>query len=125
MCESDTQGVHKRKADSEWWTLHHLVCFSLPHAALEWSGSPYSSFCSSSPSYHGEPVGRVVTLGRLAAMAETTYLTMTREKMLDVRWKADNRDQPDALYYGQRIIDNREFRQATCTPLATGARSSS
>jgi hypothetical protein len=43
-------------------------------------------------------------------MAETTYLTMTREKMLDVRYKADNRDQPDALYYGQRIIGFREFK---------------
>jgi hypothetical protein len=43
-------------------------------------------------------------------MAETTYLTMSREKMLDVRYKADNRDQPDALYYGQRIIGYREFK---------------
>jgi hypothetical protein len=43
-------------------------------------------------------------------MAETTYLTMTRNQMLDVRWKADNRDQPDALYYGQRIIGYREYK---------------
>jgi hypothetical protein len=43
-------------------------------------------------------------------MAETTYLTMTREQMLAVRWRADNRDQPDALYYGQRIIGYREFK---------------
>jgi hypothetical protein len=42
-------------------------------------------------------------------MAETTYLTMTREKMLDVRWKADNREQPDALYSGQRIIGYSEY----------------
>jgi hypothetical protein len=43
-------------------------------------------------------------------MAETTYITMTREEMLDVRWKADNREQPDALYYGQRIIGYREWK---------------
>jgi hypothetical protein len=42
-------------------------------------------------------------------MSETTYLTMTREEMLDVRWKADHRDQPDALLYGQRIIGFSEF----------------
>jgi hypothetical protein len=43
-------------------------------------------------------------------MAETTYLTMTREKMLDVRHKADNREQPDSLCYGQRIIGYRELK---------------
>ena len=30
------------------------------------------------------------------AVAESFYLTMTRDQMLDVRYHADNRDQPDA-----------------------------
>jgi hypothetical protein len=42
-------------------------------------------------------------------VAETVYLTMTRQQLLDVRAKASHRDQPDALYYGQRIIGYHEF----------------
>ena len=35
---------------------------------------------------------------------------MTREQMLDVRHKADHRDQPDALFHGQRIIGYSEWK---------------
>jgi hypothetical protein len=42
-------------------------------------------------------------------MAETVHLSMTRQQLLDVRARADHRDQPDALYYGQRIIGYHEF----------------
>jgi hypothetical protein len=31
-------------------------------------------------------------------MAETVCLTMMREQMPDVRWKADTRDQPGSVY---------------------------
>jgi hypothetical protein len=42
-------------------------------------------------------------------MAETVYLTMSRQHMLDIRAKADLSGQPNALYYGQRIIGYHEF----------------
>ena len=35
---------------------------------------------------------------------------MTRQQMLDSRAKAGHRDQPDALYYGQRSIVYNEFK---------------
>jgi hypothetical protein len=43
-------------------------------------------------------------------MAETVYLSMTRQQMLRLRTKAGHRDQPDVLYYGQRIIGYHEFK---------------
>jgi hypothetical protein len=36
--------------------------------------------------------------------------TMTHEQMLELQWKADNRDQPDSLYPGQRIVGSRMWR---------------
>jgi hypothetical protein len=42
-------------------------------------------------------------------MSDTIHEAMTRDDMLDVRWKADNRDQPESLYHGQRIIGYSEF----------------
>jgi hypothetical protein len=35
---------------------------------------------------------------------------MTREKMLELRWKAAHSDQPGALYHGQRIIGYGEWK---------------
>jgi hypothetical protein len=43
-------------------------------------------------------------------VAETVYLTITRQQMLDSRFKAGHRDQPDAQYYGQRSIGYTEFK---------------
>jgi hypothetical protein len=43
-------------------------------------------------------------------MAETVYLTMTRQQLLELHAKATNRERPDALYYGQRIIGYHEFK---------------
>jgi hypothetical protein len=54
---------YKRKVGGEWWEYISIACYSLARAALEWLGSSYSSFCSSSPSYHGElaRAGGIVT----------------------------------------------------------------
>jgi hypothetical protein len=43
-------------------------------------------------------------------MAETVYLTMARQQMLDVRAKAANRERPESSYCGQLIIGYHEFR---------------
>jgi hypothetical protein len=42
---------------------------------------------------------------------ETVYLTRT--DMLDIRWKADHRDQPGSLYCGQRIIGYSEWKSSS------------
>jgi hypothetical protein len=41
---------------------------------------------------------------------ETIYLTRTRDEMLNIRAKADTRDQAGSLYRGQRIVGYREWR---------------
>jgi hypothetical protein len=46
-------------------------------------------------------------------VAESFYLTKTRDQMLDVRYKADNREQPDGLFQGQRIIGFREWKSGS------------
>ena len=43
-------------------------------------------------------------------MAETRYLTMTRQQMLDIRAKADHRDQPGARYHGKPIVGYSEWK---------------
>jgi len=47
------------------------------------------------------------------AEGKTEYRTMSREEQLELRWKADNRDQPDALFEGQRIIGFREWKSSS------------
>jgi hypothetical protein len=55
-------------------------------------------------------VSAIVEGGRWATVAETVYLTMTRQRMLDSRAAAGHRDQPDALSYGQRMIGYHDFK---------------
>jgi hypothetical protein len=38
---------------------------------------------------------------------ETLYLTL--QEILDIRWKADHRDEPGALFHGQRIVGFSEW----------------
>ena len=44
------------------------------------------------------------------ALAETAYLTMTRDEMLDVRWKTNSREQPNEFFEGQRIKGEHRIR---------------
>jgi hypothetical protein len=43
-------------------------------------------------------------------VAETAFLTMTRQQLLDIRAKADHRDQAEARYYSHRSISYTEFK---------------
>ena len=46
---------------------------------------------------------------RLAERAAHT-VTMTRHDMLAIRWKADHRENPGALYHGQHITGYSEWK---------------